>query len=256
MMSSCKTQTNLPLIATPEEESELLANAIKKLARSDSPLEILEAGCGNAWLLDLGDLSYRLTGLDLDADALRIRQTERKDLHEAIIGDLHTVDLKGRQYDVIFNSFVLEHVTEAEKILDNFYEWLRPGGILILKLPDRESVYGFITRTTPHWVHVMYKKYVEGVKNAGKPGYTPYRTIYEKVVSRTGIREWAAKRGLAVSEEFGANYFVDGLGLLTLPIKTIIRSVNILSRGDLAADHTNLTYVLIKPEKAAQPTRK
>jgi hypothetical protein len=109
-------------------------------------------------------------------------------------------------------------------------------------------VYGFITRTTPHIIHVLYKKYVEGNPNAGKPGFAPYPTIYETTVSRTGIRSWAANHGLAIVEEFGANYYIDDLGKIALPVKTLIKLVQTASLGKLSGDHTNLTFVIQKPE--------
>ena len=34
--------------------------------------------------------------------------------------------------------------------LENFVLWLRPGGLLILQLPERKSVRAFVTRALPH----------------------------------------------------------------------------------------------------------
>src|SRR5690606_33965359 len=131
---------------------------------------ILEAGCGNSWQLKLPGVKYVLTGVDLNEDALRIRKCERKDLDGVIHGDLRTVALDADQYDVIYNSFVLEHVQQAEHVLSNFCRWLKPGGILILRIPDPKSVYGFLSRLTPFWFHVFYKRFIAGIKTAGKPG--------------------------------------------------------------------------------------
>jgi len=139
----------------------------------------------------------------LDAAALQARVSDKKDLTRSIVGDLLTVDLAPESYDVIYNAYVLEHIPTAEKALDNFVRWLKPGGVLILTMPDRDSAYGFMTRLTPHFVHVLYYRYAWKLKDAGKPGFAPYRTFYDKVVSRKGIREFAAKHGLRVREELG-----------------------------------------------------
>ena len=158
--------------------------SIKQKAVDGSPLEILEAGCGQRWYLNLNEIEYKLTGADLDKDALEIREKKFQDLDQGILGDLRTINLEENKYDVIYNSFVLEHIQNAEQVLNNFFKWLKPGGILILSIPDRNSVFGFVTRVTPFSFHVFYRKYIQGDKNAGKPGFEPYPTFYDKIVSR------------------------------------------------------------------------
>ena len=70
----------------------------------------------------------------------------RTDLSETIVGDLRTVALPAASYDVAFSTFVLEHVTGAEQVLDRMVAAIRPGGLLLVRIPDRDSVFGFITR--------------------------------------------------------------------------------------------------------------
>jgi SAM-dependent methyltransferase len=237
----------IALLRTPKEEFEILAEAIREKASAGRSLNILEAGCGPCWYLDLAGVEYRLTGVDLDQDALNVRQAKFGDLDEAILGDLRTVALESDSYDVIYNSFVLEHLVDAEGVLDNFLGWLKPGGLLILKIPDKGSVYGYFAKCTPHWFHVLYKRYVEKDRNAGKPGFAPFPTVYEDIVSRRGIHDWCAARGLTIRAEYGANYYFDYLGLFSLPVKTFVRAAGLLSLGRLAAKHSNLTYVIEKP---------
>ncbi|HEY8580116.1 MAG TPA: class I SAM-dependent methyltransferase, partial [Beijerinckiaceae bacterium] len=154
----------------------VVVREIENLARArGAPLRILEAGCGQKWSLDLGTAAFHLTGVDLDKDALDIRLNQRRDLHHAIHGDLATVDLPKNAFDVIYCSYVLEHVPDADVVLGRMYEWLAPGGLLVLRLPAPESFRGFVTRVTPHWFHVAYYRWVKGQKNAGRPGHGPSR---------------------------------------------------------------------------------
>ena len=183
----------LPILHSPREENEVLGRIIRQRAAAGGKLRILEAGCGLAWEIDMHGISHTLVGVDMDRDALEIRKTRTRDLHEAVLGDLRSVPLEPGSFDIVFNSFVLEHIRGAEGVLDNFWRWLKPGGILILRLPDRASVYGFMTRITPFWFHVLFKKHVEGVKDAGKPGCVPFPTFYDGIVSRRGIRDWCRK---------------------------------------------------------------
>ena len=60
---------------------------------NEAALAHLEAGCGQRWGVDLSDCHIHLTGVDVDAAALKIRIAKHDDLDEAIVGDLFTIDL-------------------------------------------------------------------------------------------------------------------------------------------------------------------
>ena len=122
-------------------------------------ITILEADCGRALPLGLS-VTYTLVGLDLDEDALRLRVAHQRDLDDYRVGDLRDADFAPASFDVIYCSYVLEHVTGVERVLDNFARWIRPGGLIVLRIPDKDSVYSFVARSTPHWFHVLFCKYV------------------------------------------------------------------------------------------------
>ena len=98
---------------------------------------------------------------------MRMRLEEAGDLDEVIVGDLRAVSLMPGSYDVVFSSFVLEHVEGAEAVLDRLVPAIRPGGLLLLRIPDRDSVYGFVTRHSPHWLRVQYKRRNPGRQAGG-----------------------------------------------------------------------------------------
>jgi 2-polyprenyl-3-methyl-5-hydroxy-6-metoxy-1,4-benzoquinol methylase len=203
---------------------------IKQKAINRSPLHILEAGCGQYWPLDLKDIQFTLTGVDIDEDALQLRRSRYNDLSKIIVGDLRSVDLQKNRYDVIYNSYVLEHIDGAEGVLDKFSNWLKPGGILILRIPDRNSVRGFFTRVTPFWFHVFYNKYIVRFRDAGKSGFGPYPTFYNPVVSRAGIREYCRNNHFIIKEEYGQGSDF-GEGITGFLIYLIARTVSLLSLG-------------------------
>ena len=237
----------LTLLRSFEDVKREMRRVMLERRNPDRAVEILEAGCGSRWDVQLDGLDYRVIGVDLDAAAVNARMTVRKDLHEVIIGDLLKVDLGERQFDIIFNSFVLEHVIGAEALLRRFVGWLRPGGIVLIRIPDPDSVKGLITKLTPHWFHVWYYRVVLRYPGAGEPGKPPYPTIYEPVVSRTGIHDFAARHGLVVSEEFGSGGIKKRDRLIDRAINLFTGLVSAFSFGRYSDDHTDLLIVLRRP---------
>jgi SAM-dependent methyltransferase len=235
----------IQLLQSWNQDCRLMEKYIKRKATNRSPLHILEAGCGQFWPLDLNDIQFTLTGVDIDEDALHLRRTQYNDLSEMIVGDLRSLDLERNRYDVIYNSYVLEHIDGAEGVLEKFSNWLKPGGILILRMPDRNSVKGFVTRVTPFWFHMFYAKYIARFRPAGKTGFGPYPTFYDPIVSRAGIREYCRNNHLIIKEEYGQrSYF--GKGITGFLIYLVVRTVSLLSLGQLAWEYADLTYILEK----------
>ena len=108
---------------------------------------------------------------------------------------------------------------------------------MIIKVPDYDSVYAFVTRNTPHAFHIFYKKYLRGDKNAGKPGYGPYPTVHEKVIARKPFREAVYANSMELMHE---------LGYGTLPkVQQMFTSlVSFLTLGKLSGDHYNVLYIV------------
>jgi SAM-dependent methyltransferase len=227
-------------------DSELFEHHIRKYAESHpGSLRILEAGCGRRWSLDLTGVDFRLTGVDLNADAIRMRA----DLDETIIGDLRTVALPSGSYDVAFSTFVLEHVAGAEQVLDSMIAAIRPGGLLLVRIPDRDSVFGFITRHSPHWLHVQYMRRIRGGKLAGTPGRGPFPSVYDEVVSWQGMTSYCASRGLQIIDAYSSNFYLDAFGRFAGITDRALRAVAALSLGRLTADYNNLALVVRQPDE-------
>ena len=227
-------------------ELRAIEDWIKRAAEQGRPLKILEAGCGREWFFPLEGIAFELTGVDLDADALKAQVEQRGDLTHALVGDLRTVELAPAQFDVIYNAFVLEHVQGAEVVLQNFARWLRPGGLLVVRFPDRDSAHGLLARLTPHWAHVLYYKLAWRMKDAGKPGFPPYPTIYDRVLSRAALHTFCAQHSLAIQEEFGVGSYRRGHGLIRWITPIVARLVRVLSFGRIHDRYVDLTIIAQK----------
>lgn len=235
----------LPIVDGPGER-KLLTRAVVDLFDGSRPLQILEAGCGKRWPIELGDTPAHLTGIDTDLEALKVRREKRGDLDEEIVADLREYEFPTDKFDLIYCSYVLEHVAGAEGVMDSFVRALRGGGRLIIRIPDGDSVYGWVTRQTPFRFHVWYKRVIKRNPRAGRAGYGPYPTVYDDVISRRGLRHFAETRHLTVIEEYGTNHHLGIFGRGAPIVDVVLHAVAFLSLGRLSATHNNVAVVLEK----------
>lgn len=238
----------LDIGAMGKADSRILVQYIQdKFKNSSDTIKILEAGCGRRWYLDIQKFNYELTGLDISQEALEIRRTQKNDLDKTILGDLRTIELEKSSYDVIYSSYVLEHIDGAEKILDKFLDWLKPNGMLILRIPDGDTVKGFFTKHLPFWVHLFYCKYIQGSPNAGKPGYEPFPTPFDPIISRKAMHQYCQQRNLQIKMEH-SYLFTAKQRFKALPMvgNMIVKTAELLSLGKLASNRVDLLLVIEK----------
>lgn len=99
-------------------------------------LHILDAGCGDG--LNLQVLcnvdNSKVYATDNNLDRCYRASQSYPNVHVSL-SDLTTLNIT-EFYDVILCSQVLEHITEADKVLCNLYNALKPNGVLILGVPN------------------------------------------------------------------------------------------------------------------------
>jgi SAM-dependent methyltransferase len=226
---------------------QIQVDAIRAHARHlGRPLSILEAGCGRRWTIDLSGTEYRLTGIDLDPVALELRKTRTRDLDVAIVGDIASAKLPMESFDVVFSSFVLEHVQRADVALKNFAMWLKPGGLLILRLPERNTARAFLTRILPQGVHVFFYRHILGSKTAGQSGYAPYPTYHHPVIGRERLLRFLRELGVTCVGLYGDAFRRDGTGVMRPMVRLVLTVTAMLSFGGLTADYSDLLYIAVK----------
>jgi len=238
MLANSQRLENLRIVSY-EEEVALMSHYVNAMGR---PLEILEAGCGRKWSLKLS-VPYRLTGIDADEDALTSRQQTKGDLSTSIIGDLCAVSIPPSTFDVIYCSYVLEHINEAHRALANFACWLKPGGLILIRVPDRDAIYGWLTRHSPFWLHVLYKRWIEGQVNAGKPGFAPYPVYYNKAISRAAMIDYCKEHRYELCELVATDTYLAN----SLLVRIIAQTCSALSLGRYPWRHNNLAFIIRAP---------
>jgi SAM-dependent methyltransferase len=154
-------------------------------------VRLLEAGCGSASNLNFGG-QVRLVGIDISE-----KQLARNTLaHEKIVGDIQSYEFPPDSFDGIICWDVLEHLSQPELALRQFAHAIKPGGFVILKLPNVLSVKGLVTKFVPHTFHVLAYRHFYGDKNVGKNDTVPFKTYLRFCVSAVAIRKQGAQLGL------------------------------------------------------------
>jgi 2-polyprenyl-3-methyl-5-hydroxy-6-metoxy-1,4-benzoquinol methylase len=114
------------------------------LQRLGSVGRILDVGCGKGLEAPLLGQFGELWGIDLSKQGVE----EAKRSYPAgtfVAGDLYTAGLPSGTFDVVTAIEVIEHVPDQRACLQRCCEMLRPGGYLVLTVPNRyvmERCYG------------------------------------------------------------------------------------------------------------------
>jgi len=99
----------------------------------------LDVGCGRAALgAAIRELGWEVWGIEQSAEAC---ETARTRLDGVIEADLHDsvrvrAGVDGKAFDALIFSDVLEHVYDPLHTLESYLSFLRPGGSLLVSLPN------------------------------------------------------------------------------------------------------------------------
>jgi SAM-dependent methyltransferase len=160
----------------------------------------------------------------------------------AILGDLRMISLPPRSFDIVHCAFLLERIPHAALVLDRFVAALRPGGLLLLRVRDRDCAAAALDRITPEPV----RRTVWARLHAGEPG--PLPAVYDPVTSARGLQAYALSHGLVFVRRETARTVPGPPGRLTGAIGVARALIAWLSRGRLTDAHDELLFVIRKPE--------
>ena len=113
---------------------ELVLHYIKQ-CRADTPLKILDAGCGTGRMTELLHEYGIIEGIDYSSVAIDF--CKKRGLKNTKVVDLNTWEPAADMYNTIVSLDVIYHagITDDIAILRKFYTALKPQGTLILNLP-------------------------------------------------------------------------------------------------------------------------
>ncbi len=213
------------------------------------PVSLLQAGClAPLRELGIGQLAeggFEISVTAVDADhplAKKILQDTGSAYDDVIVGDLRTVPIPQRKYDVVYCAMLLERVEHVELVLDRLVSALKPGGLLLLRTGDRRCAAALLDRMLPG----PARKAIWSRLHPGIPG--PFPAIYEKSVCDQGIASYTLMRGLVIAARGAQLTLPRQPARLSSSVRITRAAISRLTRGRFDNGHDELMYVIRKPQ--------
>ncbi|MGH9515371.1 MAG: class I SAM-dependent methyltransferase [Terriglobales bacterium] len=213
---------------------------------------ILEAGCGSTTNLRLPPDSH-ITGIDISKRELEAN----RNLSARALGDLQTYNFEPEQFDLVVCWDVLEHLEAPLEAMKRMAVALRPGGLLLIKVPNRNSLKAWTVRATPYWFHRLVYRFLYQ-QRFGKPGIIPFHTHFREAMAPRAIEEFAMQ--MTLQSQFATTYESGVQARLRRRLRindrllaAIERVANLISFGRLTIASSECVYLLGKAEASQQP---
>ena len=243
---SAITQENENPFIIPEVwdiiEDETLALALKYIEKSGSGKKtVLDVGVGLGRLLSKISMKstcpIEMHGIDISMHYLKI--AKEKEIKVAL-AKIEDIPYRKDYFDVITCTDVLEHVFDLNLAIEKIVECLRPGGYLIVRVPNREDLSGYLKRDYPYrFAHVR--------------DFNEYSL--ELLFSTIFNFEFCEKKNSLFIENYRLLKWllpVRGYNYLVLPVLNIIRRISMSWYRKTIENifhPTEINIVLRKPEK-------
>lgn len=159
---------------------------LAKLTR-DSVVLDLGAGAGIVPQMNFRGAAARVCGIDLD-----VRVMDNPNVDEARVADAGSIPYEDGLFDIVFADNVMEHLETPEQVFLEIHRVLKPGGILLLKTPNRTHYMPMISRMTPHHFH----QYINKIR--GRAAVDTFPAFY-RANDAGQIRRLAANSGFTIS---------------------------------------------------------
>jgi methionine biosynthesis protein MetW len=98
---------------------------------------VLDVGCATGYLGEaLRERGCRAWGLDRSAEAVSVAEPRYDEVHAIDLEECDRLPWTERSFDVVLAADVLEHLRDPQRPLQLLRRYIRPGGRLIVSLPN------------------------------------------------------------------------------------------------------------------------
>lgn len=154
--------------------------------------KILDGGSGTGWFsAEAVKRGAKVTSLDVGENLLK--QVAKKCKSKRVVGSIMDLPFSAKSFDYVISSEVVEHVTNPDKALKEFYRVLKPGGFLVLTTPNRFWYFSVVL--------------------ANKFNLRPYQGL-ENWYSYNELRKKLQKTGFKIEDMYGIHAFPFVLSIL------------------------------------------
>ncbi len=134
---------------------------LKKYVNKEFVNKVLDIGCGEgtrlSYLINESNGIKKGFGIDISKTAILLAKKNYPYL-EFIKSDIEKIPFKNNSFDFIYSAYVLEHVSNPEKLISESRRLLKKNATLILIAPN----YGSPNRSSPCFTRSRSKKIIEG----------------------------------------------------------------------------------------------
>jgi 2-polyprenyl-3-methyl-5-hydroxy-6-metoxy-1,4-benzoquinol methylase len=130
-------------LSHPLFQEYLAAVALRRFAILERAVpetgELLDVGCGDGGFLAVGrERGWTVHGLDPLPDSAAVAREQRG--LDVMTGTLSDYGAAEPRFDVVSALHVLEHISSAHEFLTALAAWVRPGGHVMIEVPNYASV--------------------------------------------------------------------------------------------------------------------
>jgi ubiquinone/menaquinone biosynthesis C-methylase UbiE len=119
---------------------------VEKYLKNTPGLKALEVGCGSS--IDSHLVAEKtmadLYGVDISEEALRVAREVSGKFDKKVnlsVGDALKLEFSPGTFDLVFSQGLLEHFEKPREVLKEQIRVLKPGGILVVNVPQKYTVY-------------------------------------------------------------------------------------------------------------------
>lgn len=132
---------------------------------SSSELKVLDAGCGPGNFISRMKHHYKVFGIDFSVDALQF--CLEKHATPTFVSNLEELSVQNNSLDTIVSLEVLEHLDHDLKAMEEFFQALKPGGVMLISVPAFKFLWGAHDEWFGHRRRYTKEELCQKLKKAG-----------------------------------------------------------------------------------------